>query len=56
MWRAEDFSYTMTTMPHAAPGQSTFDTRLQTSQLDRVASCAHAAAEPADNYAGLTIG
>jgi p-hydroxybenzoate 3-monooxygenase len=56
VWRAEHFSYFMTTTLHADPRQSPFDTRLQLSQLDRIASSPHAAAELAENYAGLHIG
>ncbi|MFH8344154.1 4-hydroxybenzoate 3-monooxygenase [Streptomyces sp. NPDC018045] len=53
VWRAEHFSYFMTTTLHTAPGQSAFDTRLQIAQLDRIASSPHAAAELAENYTGL---
>jgi len=56
VWRAEHFSYFMTTTLHTDPDQSPFDTRLQISQLDRITSSPHAAAELAENYAGLTIG
>ncbi|WP_030915322.1 4-hydroxybenzoate 3-monooxygenase [Streptomyces sp. NRRL B-24720] len=56
VWRAEHFSYFMTTTLHTDPGQSAFETRLQVSQLDRVSSSRHAAAELAENYAGLHIG
>lgn len=56
VWRAEHFSYFMTTTLHTDPEQSAFDTRLQISQLDRIASSPHAAAELAENYAGLRIG
>ncbi|MFC5907537.1 4-hydroxybenzoate 3-monooxygenase [Streptacidiphilus monticola] len=55
VWRAEHFSWFMTTTLHTAPGQSEFDTRLQLSQLDRIASSPHAAAELAENYAGLPV-
>lgn len=55
VWRAEHFSWFMTTTLHADPEQSRFDTRLQLSQLDRIASSPHAAAELAMNYAGLPI-
>jgi p-hydroxybenzoate 3-monooxygenase len=55
VWRAEHFSYFMTTTLHTEPGQDAFDTRLQISQLDRIASSPHAAAELAENYAGLPI-
>lgn len=56
VWRAEHFSYFMTTTLHTAPDQSGFDTRLQLSQLDRVASAHAAARELAENYAGLPLG
>ncbi|MDI2129681.1 4-hydroxybenzoate 3-monooxygenase [Yinghuangia seranimata] len=56
VWRAEHFSYFMTTTLHTDPEQSPFTTRLQLSQLDRIATSPHAAAEVAENYAGLTIG
>ncbi|AKH85648.1 4-hydroxybenzoate 3-monooxygenase [Streptomyces sp. CNQ-509] len=56
VWRAEHFSYFMTTALHADPEQSPFDTRLQLSQLDRIATSPHAAAELAENYAGLPLG
>lgn len=55
VWRAEHFSYFMTTTLHTDPEQSGFDTRLQISQLDRIADSAHAAAELAQNYAGLPL-
>ncbi|GAA0389390.1 4-hydroxybenzoate 3-monooxygenase [Acrocarpospora corrugata] len=53
VWRAEHFSYFMTTLLHRAPGQTAFDARLQLSQLHRIADSRHAAAELAENYAGL---
>lgn len=56
VWRAEHFSWFMTTTLHTAPGQSAFDTRLQLSQLDRIAASRHAAAELAENYTGLPVG
>ncbi|HET6358969.1 4-hydroxybenzoate 3-monooxygenase [Streptomyces sp.] len=55
VWRAEHFSYSMTTMLHTDPAQSAFDTRLQLSQLHRVANSRHAAAELAENYTGLPV-
>lgn len=55
VWRAEHFSYFMTTTLHADPAQSTFETRLQLSQLDRLATSPHAAAELAENYTGLPL-
>ncbi|MFC4495171.1 4-hydroxybenzoate 3-monooxygenase [Streptomyces ovatisporus] len=55
VWRAEHFSYFMTTTLHTAPDQSPFDTRLQLAQLERIASSSTAAAELAENYAGLAL-
>ncbi|MFI0711180.1 4-hydroxybenzoate 3-monooxygenase [Streptomyces inhibens] len=55
VWRAEHFSYFMTTTLHTGPDQSPFDTRLQLSQLDRIATSPHAAAELAENYTGLSL-
>ncbi|MDX3522714.1 4-hydroxybenzoate 3-monooxygenase [Streptomyces scabiei] len=56
VWRAEHFSYFMTTTLHTDPDQSPFETRLQLAQLDRVATSRHAAAELAENYTGLSLG
>ncbi|MFF3597241.1 4-hydroxybenzoate 3-monooxygenase [Kitasatospora indigofera] len=56
VWRAEHFSWFMTTTLHSEVGQSPFDTRLQLSQLDRIATSPHAAAELAHNYVGLPVG
>lgn len=56
VWRAEHFSWFMTTTLHTDPAQSDFEARLQISQLDRIAASPHAAAELAENYAGLEIG
>jgi p-hydroxybenzoate 3-monooxygenase len=55
VWRAEHFSYFMTSTLHADPEQSPFDTRLQLSQLHRIATSGHAAAELAENYVGLPL-
>lgn len=56
VWRAEHFSWFMTTTLHTAADQSAFDTRLQISQLDRIAASRAAAAELAENYTGPAIG
>ena len=45
----------MTTTLHTAPDQSPFDTRLQLSQLARIAASSHAAAELAQNYVGVPL-
>lgn len=52
VWRAEHFSWFMTTTLHTEPGQDPFRTRLQLAQLERVATSPHAAAELAENYVG----
>jgi p-hydroxybenzoate 3-monooxygenase len=56
VWRAQHFSSFMTTMLHLAPEQPEFETRLQLSQLERIAASIFAAAELADNYTGLSLG
>ncbi|MEU1485763.1 4-hydroxybenzoate 3-monooxygenase [Streptomyces sp. NPDC005752] len=55
VWRAEHFSYFMTTTLHTDPDHDPFDTRLQIAQLDRIATSPHAASELAMNYAGLPL-
>lgn len=55
VWRAEHFSYFMTSTLHLDPDQTDFDTRLQLSQLERIAASPHAAAELAENYTGSAI-
>lgn len=53
VWRAEHFSYFMTTMLHRAPGADPFQHRLQLSQLRYTASSTAAATSLAENYVGL---
>ena len=53
VWRAEHFSWWMTTMLHRPPGGDEFDARLQLSQLAYVASSKAAATSLAENYVGL---
>jgi p-hydroxybenzoate 3-monooxygenase len=53
VWRAEHFSWWMTSMLHRPPGADDFDLRLQHSQLRYLASSAAAAASLAENYVGL---
>jgi p-hydroxybenzoate 3-monooxygenase len=55
VWRAERFSYEMTTAFHGDPAHTPFETRLQLAGLDRLAESAHAAAELAVNYTGLPL-
>ena len=53
VWRAEHFSWFMTTMLHRPDGRDSFDRRLQLSQLDYVTSSRAAATSLAENYVGL---
>jgi p-hydroxybenzoate 3-monooxygenase len=53
VWRAEHFSWWMTSMLHRFPADDVFQHRLQRSQLDYVVSSQPAAASLAENYVGL---
>ena len=53
VWRAEHFSWFMTTMLHTDPHSDAFARRLQLSQLRYVASSRAAATSLAENYVGL---
>ncbi|MFB9930934.1 4-hydroxybenzoate 3-monooxygenase [Amycolatopsis halotolerans] len=53
VWRAEHFSWFMTTMLHVDPGADAFARRLQLSQLRYTASSRAAATSLAENYVGL---
>jgi p-hydroxybenzoate 3-monooxygenase len=53
VWRAEHFSWWMTTMLHLPPGGDPFDVRLQRSQLRYLTTSEAAARSLAENYVGL---
>jgi len=53
VWRAEHFSWWMTSMLHRFPGDDAFQRRLQRSQLDYTVRSHAAAASLAENYVGL---
>ncbi|MGH3436388.1 MAG: 4-hydroxybenzoate 3-monooxygenase [Sciscionella sp.] len=53
VWRAEHFSYFMTTLLHRDPHGDEFSHRLQLSHLDYVAHSTAAATSLAENYTGL---
>jgi p-hydroxybenzoate 3-monooxygenase len=53
VWRAEHFSWFMTTMLHRFAEHSPFERQLQLSQLRYTAGSRHAAAGLAENYVGL---
>jgi p-hydroxybenzoate 3-monooxygenase len=53
VWRAEHFSWFMTSMLHRLEGSDEFDLKLQLAQLAYVCSSEKAAASLAENYVGL---
>ncbi len=53
VWRAERFSWWMTSMLHRFPEHDGFQHRLQRSELDYLVSSRAAAASLAENYVGL---
>ncbi|WP_106400993.1 4-hydroxybenzoate 3-monooxygenase [Actinocorallia populi] len=55
VWRAEHFSYLMTSMLHAQPSRDPFELRLQLAQLHYTATSAAAATSLAENYVGLPL-
>ncbi|RFS82417.1 4-hydroxybenzoate 3-monooxygenase [Actinomadura spongiicola] len=55
VWRAEHFSYWMTTLLHVDPAATAFERRLQRSNLEYVATSKAAATSLAENYVGLPL-
>ena len=55
VWRAEHFSWWMTSMLHRPPGENAFDVKLQLSQLRYVTTSRAAATSLAENYVGLEL-
>jgi p-hydroxybenzoate 3-monooxygenase len=55
VWRAEHFSWTMTTLLHPDPDGDPFEQRLALAHLDQIATSRAAAAVIADNYTGLPL-
>ncbi|MEO5765749.1 MAG: 4-hydroxybenzoate 3-monooxygenase [Casimicrobiaceae bacterium] len=55
VWRAEHFSWWMTSMLHRFPDADAFQHRLQRSQLDYVVGSRAAATSLAENYVGLPL-
>jgi p-hydroxybenzoate 3-monooxygenase len=53
VWRAEHFSWWMTSMLHRLPGGNAFDLKLQLSQLRYLVGSEAAASSLAENYVGL---
>ena len=55
VWRAEHFSWWMTSMLHRPPEGDPFEERLQLAQLGYVTSSDAAATSLAENYVGLPL-
>ncbi|HVV94564.1 MAG TPA: 4-hydroxybenzoate 3-monooxygenase [Hyphomicrobiales bacterium] len=53
VWKAQRFSWWMTTMLHLAPDTSPFDLKRQLAELDYVTSSRAASTSLAENYVGL---
>ncbi|MDI4663024.1 4-hydroxybenzoate 3-monooxygenase [Xanthobacter autotrophicus] len=53
IWKAERFSWWMTSMLHAFPDAGDFGARMQLAELDYIASSPAAATVVAENYVGL---
>ena len=53
VWRAEHFSWWMTSMLHRFPGEDPFQAKLQLAQLRYVCTSVAAATSMAENYVGL---
>jgi p-hydroxybenzoate 3-monooxygenase len=55
VWKAQRFSWWMTSLLHQFPGHNAFDRKRQRAELDYVTSSAAAAASLAENYVGLPL-
>jgi p-hydroxybenzoate 3-monooxygenase len=55
IWKAERFSWWMTSMLHRFPGNDTFQYQMQLAELDFVTSSRAGAAALAENYVGLPM-
>jgi p-hydroxybenzoate 3-monooxygenase len=55
VWKAQRFSWWMTSLLHQIPGASGFDQRRQMAELDYVTGSRAAAASLAENYVGLPL-
>jgi p-hydroxybenzoate 3-monooxygenase len=55
VWKAERFSWSLTTLMHRFPGAGQFDRRMQMAELAYVASSEAAQRSIAENYVGLPL-
>ncbi len=56
VWRAQHFSWWMTSMLHRFEGETAFDQRRQLAELDLITGTEHGAKLLAENYVGLPFG
>ena len=56
IWRAQHFSWWMTSMLHPLPGAGAFDAKRQLAELEAVTSSQAGSTFLAENYAGLPLG
>ncbi len=56
VWRAQHFSWWMTSMLHRFEGASEFDEKRQLAELDLVTGSVPAATSLAQNYVGMPLG
>ncbi|GAB2809503.1 4-hydroxybenzoate 3-monooxygenase [Comamonas piscis] len=54
-WKAQRFSWWLTSLLHSAPGTSPFDARMQRAELDALVHSPAAARVLAENYVGLPL-
>ena len=55
VWKAQRFSWWMTSMLHRFPGRNPFEDQLQLAELDYVTSSRAASTALAENYVGLPL-
>jgi p-hydroxybenzoate 3-monooxygenase len=55
VWKAQRFSWWMTSMLHRFPGRNPFEDQLQLAELDYVTSSTAASTALAENYVGLPL-
>lgn len=55
IWKAERFSWYLTSLMYRFPGQSRFDRRMQLAELDYIANSRAAQTSIAENYVGLPL-
>ena len=55
IWKAERFSWSLTTLMHSFPHQNAFERRMQTAELDYLARSTAMQTAIAENYVGLPI-